>query len=271
MMRLCLISTLLVALAAYGCKNDPATIRMATTTSVESSGLLSYLIPQFEKESGMKVEYVAVGTGAALKLGENGDVDCVLVHSKPEEEKFVKSGYGVNRTEIAFNYYVIVGPPTDPANIKDCKSTSECFAKIYKSKAKFASRGDDSGTHKKERQIWNALKFTPWSEKATWYVEIGQGMGFVLNYCFEKQCYTLSDNATYVAYKNKGNLAILFEGDPALLNIYSFITVTNARHRKEAMMLQLWLASERGQELIESYKINGNTVFYPIKGARLLK
>src|SRR3989304_2629798 len=176
-----LIFILLVSLAAYGCKNDPATIRIATTTSVENSGLLSYIIPKFENESGIKVEYIAVGTGAALKLGENGDVDCVLVHSKPQEEKFVKSGYGGNRTEVAFNYFVIVGPPTDPAHIKDCKSTSECFAKIYKSKAKFASRGDDSGTHKKERQIWNALKLTPWSEKATWYVEIGQGMGFTLN------------------------------------------------------------------------------------------
>ena len=237
---------------------------MGTTTSVQDSGLMTYLLPNFEKLCGCKVDVIAVGTGQALKLASNGDVDLVLVHDPQSERKFMDGGFGVHRRTIMFNDFVIVGPAADPARISGMKDASRALAKIQGAGATFISRGDDSGTHQKERALWQKAGIKP---AGAWYLAIGQGMGAVLTMANEKQAYTLSDRATYMARMSQLRLQLWVEGDPELLNYYSVIEVNPARFPavKSGLAGRLtdWLCSAEGQKLIGDYAVGGRRLFNP--------
>ncbi len=238
-------------------------IKMSTTTSTENSGLLYVLLPPFEEKFDVKVDVIAVGTGKALKLGENGDVDIVLVHARAAEDKFVADGYGVNRRDVMYNDFIIVGPETDPAGIKG-KGVVESLKAIFDKNETFASRGDDSGTHKKEKTLWKEAGMEP---SGTWYLETGQGMGATLTLANEKQGYTLVDRGTYIAYEDKVDLVILSEGDERLFNPYGIIAVSPAKHAHVkylyAMALIGWITSAEGQKIIGEFKKGGKVLFCP--------
>ncbi len=204
---------------------------LATTTSTQDSGLLDVLIPLFEKQSGYKVKTVAVGSGQALKMGEEGNADVLLVHSPSAEKTFMENGFGKERELVMHNDFVLVGPASDPAKVKGL-STVEAFKAIYHTGATFVSRGDQSGTHSKELVLWKNAGLNPAEEKKGWYQESGQGMGATLTIASEKDAYTLTDRATYLAGRDKLQLQILVEKDPSLLNIYHVITVNPQRHSK---------------------------------------
>jgi tungstate transport system substrate-binding protein len=241
-------------------------LKLATTTSTENSGLLGVLLPPFEEKYDIKVDVIAVGTGAAIELGENGDVDIILVHARAAEDQFVEEGYGVNRRDVMHNDFIILGPAEDPAGIKGEKSASSALMKIANTEAVtyFVSRGDDSGTHKKELSLWDSANIVP---EGDWYLEIGQGMGAALQVADERQGYVLSDRGTYLSYKDKIDLEILSEGDPLLFNPYGIIAVNPATHSHvkymEAMQLIAWMTSIEGQEIIGNYKVDGEVLFYP--------
>jgi len=239
-------------------------IRMATTTSTDNTGLLDVLLPPFEKKFNVKVDVIAVGTGKALKFGENGDVDIVFVHSRKAEDKFVKDGFGVNRRDVMYNDFIIIGPKSDPANIRGMKDATVALKKMADKQTSFVSRGDESGTHKKEKSLWEEAKITP---KGDWYMETGQGMGATLQIADEKQAYTITDRGTYLAYKGKIDLLILAEGDKRLFNPYGIIAVNPAKHPHVnyiyAMALIGWVTSVRGQKIIAEYKKFGKALFHP--------
>jgi len=239
-------------------------VRLATTTSTDNSGLLRYLLPKFEKEFGAKVHVVAVGTGAALKLGENGDADVLLVHARKLEDEFMAKGYGSVRKNVMHNDFVLVGPKSDPAKIKGMKDVLAAFRKIKAGNAPFISRGDSSGTNVKELGYWKALGIDP---KGPNYFAIGQGMEQALTVAGEKGAYTLSDRATYATYKDKTGLVILVEGDPKMYNPYGVIVVNPKRYPKEnvkgAMAFADWVTSARGQHAIAQFKPKGAQLFFP--------
>jgi len=254
-------------LAAAGCGAGPgpdAVLRMSTTTSLDHSGLLEVLLPAFERRHGVRVHVVAVGTGKALKLGENGDVDVVLVHDPESEDRFLAEGHGVARREVMVNDFVLAGPAADPAGVKGLKDAAEAMRRIAAARAVFVSRGDDSGTHKKERALWKAAGVVP---RGGWYLEAGQGMGPVLRMAAERRGYCLADRGTLLAARDREDLEVLLEGDPRLLNPYSVIPVHPARHPRaryrEARMLAEWLVSAEGQELIGRYTRDGRALFIP--------
>lgn len=240
-------------------------LRLATTTSTENSGLLEVLLLPFEVKFGVKVDVIVVGTGKALKLGENGDVDVVLVHARAAEDKFIQEGYGVNRRDVMYNDFIILGPFDDPAKIKDEKNVILALRKISEQKIYFVSRGDDSGTHKKEKSLWQKTGINP---QGKWYMEVGQGMGAALQIAYEKQAYILCDRGTFLAYKDKIDLIILFEGDPLLFNPYGIMAVNPAFYPQvkyiEAMQLIAWVTSVEGQKIIKEYKKEGEALFYPM-------
>jgi len=237
---------------------------MATTTSTDNSGLLEVILPPFEKMCNVTVDVIAVGTGKAIKLGEKGDVDLILVHAPEAEKKFVKEGYGVNRRSVMHNDFIILGHASDPAKIKGEKNITKAFEIIAKTKSLFISRGDDSGTHKKEKSIWRNTGIVP---QGNWYLEAGQGMGTVLQMAHEKMAYTLSDRGTYLAYKTKIDLVIISEGDPDLHNPYGVIAVNPAKHPHvnyvKAMALIGWLTSPECQQMIAEFKKGGEVLFHP--------
>ena len=242
-------------------------LKLATTTSTENSGLLNFIIPPFEKANNVKVNVIAVGTGKALKLGENGDVDVVLVHARPAEDKFVAAGFGVNRKDVMYNDYLIVGPASDPAKIKGEKSVTEAFKKMNEAKAVFVSRADQSGTHMKELEIWKLAGVDP--AKAN-RLEAGQGMGQVLQMAAEKKAYTLTDRGTYASMKDKLDLQPIVEGDKLLFNPYGVIAVNPEKHKSvnSAMANKFidFLVSPEGQKLIGDFKVQGLTLFFPSAG-----
>lgn len=244
---------------------NPVHLKLATTTSTENSGLLGVLLPPFEEKFGIKVNVIAVGTGQAIKLGENGDVDMILVHARAAEDKFIEEGYGVNRRDVMFNDFIILGPSNDPAEIRSESNVTLALKRISDRKAYFVSRGDDSGTHKKEKVLWQNAKTSPEGE---WYMEIGQGMGAALQVTNERQAYILCDRGTFLAYKDKIELIILSEGDPLLFNPYGIIAVNPARypHVKyiEAIQLIAWVTSVEGQKIIGEYKKEGEILFHPM-------
>lgn len=244
---------------------EPIHLKLATTTSTENSGLLAKLLPPFEEKYNIKVDVVAVGTGAAIKLGENGDADVLLVHAREAEDKFIQDEYGVNRRDVMYNDFIILGPSDDPAKIKGEKSAASALAKIANQKSFFVSRGDASGTDVKEKSLWKIANIAP---DGTWYMEAGQGMGATLQIANEKQAYVLCDRATFIAYKNKIGLVILNEGDPLLFNPYGVIAVNPDRYSHvkymEAMQLIAWLTSVEGQKIIREYQIDGEILFYPV-------
>lgn len=239
-------------------------LRLATTTSTENSGLLNFILPPFEKANNVKVNVISVGTGKAIKLGENGDVDVVLVHARPAEDKFVADGFGVNRKDVMYNDYLIVGPSEDPAKIKGEKSVVDSFKKMNDSKAIFVSRSDQSGTHMKEMEIWKIAGVDP--SKAN-RLEAGQGMGQVLQMASEKKAYTLTDRGTYASMKEKLDLIPIVEGDKLLFNPYGVIAVNpeNNKNVNKAMAEKFinFLVSPDGQKLISDFKVQGLTLFFP--------
>jgi len=243
------------------------TILISTTTSVENSGLLSYILPHFKKKTGIKVYVVARGTGAAIEMGKRGDADLVFVHAKELELEAVKQGYFVNRHDVCYNDFIVVGPKNDPAGIKGLKKTSEAFKKIANSGSFFISRADKSGTHMKELKLWELAGINPKGQ--SWYLEAGQGMEKTLRIANEKRAYTLTDRGTWLAVKDRlEELSLLFEGDPVLFNQYGVMAVNPQRHKhvkyKEAMQFINWLISKEGQSLIGSFKDkNGNQLFVP--------
>ena len=239
-------------------------IRLATTTSTENSGLLKVLIPHFEKQTGNVVHVLSVGTGHALRLGQDGNVDVVLVHAPKAELRFVDAGYGVNRRSVMVNDFVIVGPENDPATIRGENDAVRTLQKIALGKHIFVSRGDDSGTHKKELFLWKKAKLKP---KISWYREVGQGMGRVLQIASELDAYTISDRGTWLVMRSKLSLKLLAEGDPELHNPYSIIAVNPARYPGinylGAMSLIAWLTSVEGQNHIRNFRLEGQPLFTP--------
>jgi tungstate transport system substrate-binding protein len=239
-------------------------LRLATTTSTDNSGLLAVLLPPFEKQTGIQVHVIAVGTGKALRLAREGDVDVVLVHARKAEDALVEDGYGVNRRDVMYNDFLIVGPEKDPAGISGMKDAVSALHNIQASGSLFVSRGDDSGTHKKERQLWEAAQLTPGGD---WYREAGQGMGKVLQMAGELGAYTLTDRGTWLAMQAKLPLKELASGDPKLFNPYGVIAVNPDRYRdidyRGAMRLIAWLTSVEGQKIIEDFQINGQPLFIP--------
>jgi len=251
---------------------QPKTIILATTTSTQDSGLLDVLLPIFEKKTGYFVKTIAVGSGQAMAMGQKGEADVLLVHSPEAERKFIAEGYGVNRRLIMHNDYIIVGPSEDPAKIKGVKSSSEAFKRIASMKILFISRGDNSGTHSKERTIWKAAGINPEGEK--WYQQTGLGMGQTLNVAAEKKGYTLADRGTYLALKKNLNLNILVEGDAILLNIYHVIEVTPAKWAKVnaagGKAFSDFMVSKETQDIIKTFGIDkfGSPLFFPDAGKK---
>ncbi|MDH7500944.1 MAG: substrate-binding domain-containing protein [candidate division NC10 bacterium] len=263
---LLIVSCLLWAISVSASAEER--LKLATTTSTENTGLLKALLPPFEERNQCKVDVIAVGSGQSLKLGEKGDVDVILAHAPELEEKFMRDGLGVSRRYVMYNDFIIVGPPEDPAQIKDLKEASAAFQRIADTQSPFVSRGDKSGTHVKELAIWKAGGIRP---KGKWYLEAGKGMGEVLNMAHEKQAYTLSDRGTYLAYREKTSSVILCEGDPLLANPYHIMAVNPQRfpHVKYplAMKLIAWVTSAEGQKIIGDFKDKrGNRLFVPTAG-----
>jgi len=245
----------------------PSFIRLATTTSTDNSGLLKFLLPTFEKKYGIKVQVISVGSGKAIKLGENGDVDVILVHSRPDEDRFVQERHGLNRRDVMYNDFVMVGPKSDPARIGQTHEVKAAMKKIAEKAAPFVSRGDDSGTEKLELRLWSEIGITPKSGKDSWYFSAGSGMGEVLMLSNSKQAYTLSDRATYAAFQNKIDLAIMVEGDTKLFNPYGVIAVNPAKsaniNYQGAIRFIEWLTSAEGQKRIADFRVTGVQMFFP--------
>ena len=242
-------------------------ITVASTTSTEQSGLFRHLLPAFEKKSGIQVRVVALGTGQALDMGKRGDADVVFVHAKQLEEQFVAEGYGVKRFEVMYNDFVLVGPKSDAAKVGGTKNIAAALAKIKSAQAPFASRGDKSGTHFAELQLWKAAGIDIEKAKGTWYRDTGSGMGPTLNTASGMNAYALTDRGTWLSFKNRGDLVISVEGDRRLFNQYGIILVSPAKHshvKKEMGQAFIdWIVSPEGQAAIAAYKIGGLQLFFP--------
>jgi len=245
-------------------------ITVASTTSTEQSGLFGYLLPIYEKETGVQVRVVAVGTGQALDIGRRGDADVVFVHAKSAEEKFLSEGQSVKRYPVMYNDFVLIGPKSDPAKIAGTKDITAAMRKIEESKAPFVSRGDRSGTHMAELALWKDSGIDIDQSKGPWYRDTGQGMGPALNSAASMNAYILADRGTWLAFKNRGDLTILVEGDKRLFNQYGVMLVNPEKHpnvKKELGQQFIdWLISPAGQKVIADYKINGEQLFYPNAG-----
>jgi tungstate transport system substrate-binding protein len=289
------IKIILVGLiVGFFCANGMAgekIIKMSTTTSTQASGLLDVLLPELEKDTGVKVKVIAKGTGAALRDGMDGNVDVIFVHAKAREEKFVKEGYGTQRYAVMHNDFVVLGPQKDPAAIKGITNAAEALKKIAAANAAFVSRGDDSGTHTKEQALWEStglpleknvqtivkkgkkkeISFISPQGLGQWYISIGQGMGKALTFADEKQAYILADRGTYIKYKFGRDvpidLVVLCEGDPALANPYGVIPINPKKHSHVKYDLSKtfaeWLVSGKGQAVIDNYRLLGKQLFYP--------
>ena len=242
-------------------------ITVASTTSTDQSGLFGYLLPIYEQQTGVKVHVVALGTGQALDVGRRGDADVVFVHARAAEEKFLAEGQGVKRYPVMYNDFVLIGPKSDPAKLGGGKDILAAFKKIETAHVPFVSRGDRSGTHMAELDLWKASGIELDKAKGPWYRDTGQGMGPALNTASSMGAYILSDRGTWLAFKNRGDLAILVEGDKRLFNQYGVMLVNPAKHpnvKKELGQQFIdWLVSPAGQKTIADYKINGQQLFYP--------
>ena len=262
--QIILVSGLFFLLTACQSQSEPQQLTIATTTSTNDSGLMDYLLPEFEEKYDAKVDVIAVGTGQALALGESGDVDAVLVHARPLEDKFVADGYGVNRKDVMYNDFIILGPADDPAGIAGMESVAEALARIAATGSPFVSRGDNSGTHVKEMALWEMAGVKPAGD---WYLSVGQGMGATLTVADEQQAYTLSDRGTYLKRLSEGiDLEIMVEGDPPLNNPYGVIMVNPERfpdvNADLAQKFVDWLTSPETQEAINAYRVNGHQLFF---------
>jgi len=248
-------------------ENSAPSIVLQSTTSTANSGLYEHLLPQFYTETGIRVHVVAVGTGQAIKNAQNGDGDVLLVHAQSAEEAFVEAGYGVARFDVMYNDFVIVGPADDPAGVTGLADPVAALQKIADTGSVFASRGDDSGTHKKERSLWRATRAQPDAASGRWYRETGSGMGATLNVAVGMGAYTLTDRATWISFKNKGEHVIHVEGTQALFNQYGVILVNPERHARvkaaEGQAFVDWIVSDRGQQAIADYRLDGQQLFFP--------
>lgn len=263
-MKKILLSCTLAASMTYA-----ADLMMATTTSTDNTGLLDYLAPKFEKDTGTTLKWVATGTGKALKMGSNCDVDILFVHAPASEKKFVKSGFGVDRQQVMYNDFVIVGPKTDPAKVQGM-NPNKALAQISKNKANFFSRGDNSGTNKKEISLWkNAISKAP--EKAKWYVQTGQGMLRTINMASEKSGYTMTDRGTWIKYmsqhKDDNMMQVVVEGNKSLFNQYSVVTINKEKcsnvHPALAKQFTQWITKDETQKVIADFRLLGQALFIP--------
>jgi tungstate transport system substrate-binding protein len=261
---------LLCLLFVLPAQAQEAYITVASTTSTEQSGLFKHLLPMYEKKTGVQVRVVALGTGQALDMGRRGDADVVFVHARPLEEKFIAEGHGVRRFDVMYNDFVLVGPKSDPAKVAGGKDVAFAFKKIHDAKAPFASRGDNSGTHFAEIELWKAAGVDIAAAKAHWYRETGSGMGPTLNIAAGMNAYALADRGTWLSFKNRGELRIVVEGDRRLFNQYGVMLVNPAKHPhvKKALAQPFidWLVSPEGQAAIAAYKIGGEQLFFPNAG-----
>lgn len=246
---------------------DNKTIILQSTTSTANSGLYDYLLPLFAEKTGVTVNVVAVGTGQAIKNAKNGDGDVLLVHAKSAEEKFVLEGFGVKRSDVMYNDFIIVGPPSDKAGISGTADPVAALKKIAASNSLFASRGDNSGTHKKEIHLWKSADHDPSAGSGDWYRETGSGMGATLNAAIGMGAYTMTDRGTWISFKNKGDYMIQVEGGPELFNQYGIILVNPEKHanvNKVAGQAFIdWIISSEGQQAIAEYKLGGEQLFFP--------
>jgi tungstate transport system substrate-binding protein len=261
---------LLVALFAFTAQAQDRFITVASTTSTEQSGLFGHILPIFEKKSGIQVRVVALGTGQALDLARRGDADVVFVHAKAAEEKFLAEGHGVKRFAVMYNDFVLIGPRSDPARIAGNKDITEALKKIQSTQAPFVSRGDKSGTHMAELDLWKAAGIDLGKAKGPWYRDTGQGMGPALNTAASMNAYLLADRGTWLAFRNRGDLTILVEGDRRLHNQYGVMLASPDKHptvKKDLGQTFIdWLVSPEGQKAIADYKIGGEQLFFPNAG-----
>lgn len=262
-----LTGALVAATALAGAASAEESIIVQSTTSTANSGLYDYILPKFQEETGITVNVVAVGTGQAIKNAQNCDGDVLLVHAKPAEEKFVESGYGTTRTGLMYNDFVIVGPEGDPAGVSGMSDAEAALTKIAEAGALFASRGDDSGTNKKEIALWKAAGVDPQQGSGDWYRETGSGMGATLNAGIGMGAYVMTDRATWISFKNKQDYTIEVEGDEDLFNQYGVIPVNPEMcpevKIEAAQTFADWLLSPEGQEIIGSYEVDGQQLFFP--------
>ncbi|MEO0751338.1 MAG: substrate-binding domain-containing protein [Pseudomonadota bacterium] len=252
----------LISLLLWGSAAAADTLRLAVTTSFHNSGLADILLPQIKADTGIDLQLLVVGTGQALKLGRAGDVDAILVHAKPAEERFVADGYGTHRREIMYNDFIILGPKADVARLTEATTAAQALTQIADTGSEFVSRGDDSGTHKTEMRLWQDTGITP---EGAWYKSVGAGMGAALNTASGLSAYILSDRASWLNFRNPGDLTLLFEGDPALFNQYSLIPINPARHPHVKAdltpRLETWLTSDAAKDLINGYRLQGEVLF----------
>jgi tungstate transport system substrate-binding protein len=262
-----LLSALVLATTMASAVANDSFIILQSTTSTANSGLYDAILPSFTARSGIKVHVVAVGTGQAIKNARNGDGDVLLVHAKSAEEKFVGKGFGVKRFDVMYNDFIVVGPPSDPAGIAGMTDASSAFANIARVGATFASRGDNSGTHKKELAVWHESGVDVASASGTWYRETGSGMGATLNVAVGMGAYALTDRGTWISFKNKAGFTIAVQGAHELVNQYGIILVNPARHRhikaEAGQMFIDWLLGAAGQAAIAAYRLGGQQLFFP--------
>ncbi len=269
----CALATIVLAAVLTIAGSDAARageerfVVLASTTSTENSGLLDHLIPLFKAKTGIAVRTVVRGTGQAIRLAESGDADVLLVHHRPSEERFVAEGHGVARHDLMYNDFVLIGPAEDPARISQANDVGEALARIAGAGAPFASRGDDSGTHKKELELWANAGVEVAAASGGWYREMGSGMGATLNGAAAMAAYALTDRATWISFQNKAGLKILFEGEPRLFNRYGVILANPERHphikAEEGQALIDWLLSSEGQAAIAAFRVGGQQLFFP--------
>ncbi|MDV7144911.1 substrate-binding domain-containing protein [Tropicimonas sp. TH_r6] len=262
-MKRLVMAAILAGYAASAASAD--VMKMAVTTSFHNSGLSEILLPEIAADLELEVQLLVVGTGQAIRLGEAGDVDAILVHSRPAEEAFLAQGHGTHRTEIMYNDFVLIGPSSDPAGISGADSAATALVAIAETAATFASRGDDSGTHKKELALWTEAGIDEPARDVSWYKETGAGMGATLNTASGLDAYLMSDRASWLKFGNKGDLKLLFAGDPALFNQYAYLPVNPEKHGHVkadlAAKLEGWLVSDRARALIDGYQLEGEQLF----------
>jgi tungstate transport system substrate-binding protein len=265
--KLVLLACIGGLLLATASRAEEQSILLQSTTSTANSGLYDAILPLFSNKTGIKVHVVAVGTGQAIKNARNGDGDVLLVHARSAEEKFVAEGYGVQRFDVMYNDFIIVGPATDPARIAGIRDATTALQQIAQSEARFASRGDNSGTHKKEMSLWKSAGINPTAASGAWYRETGSGMGATLNAAVGMDAYALTDRGTWISFKNKGDFQILVAGDANLLNQYGVILVNPEKHphvKADAGQAFIdWILSDAGQSAIASYTLEGQQLFFP--------
>ncbi len=267
MAGLFLLASLTFLVGARPVAAGERSITVASTTSTQNSGLFDYLLPRFTAATGIGVRVVAVGTGAALRLGRRGDVDVVLVHARAAEDAFVAAGYGIERRDVMYNDFVLLGPAADPAGVAGMADVAAALRRIAEAEARFVSRGDDSGTHKAELRLWRAAGLDPQAGSGRWYLETGSGMGATLNVAAARDAYTLTDRGTWLSFRNRGRLEVLVEGDPRLRNPYGVILVNPARHPSvkadDGRAFIAWLTSPAGRAAIASFRLEGQQAFFP--------